>query len=151
MGLEDAKRKRSSFELDANEEVWIVQCPKSVDLRDLVGAKIKLGAAKTSFKVDEISIDCSTHEYPENRKLSLAAGNGKLRQMDTVGSIKIKKRSASSPNVKSKEIAHWILDQIMYLMYFPAPVPPEAIKRESSKHPSAEITSPKRKKSNTHN
>lgn len=101
LGLEDANLKRSSFQLDENEEVWIVQCPKTVDLRDLIGAKIKLGGSKTNFKVDEVSIDCSTQEYPENRILSLAAGNGKIRQMDTVGAIKIKKRSISSPDIKS--------------------------------------------------
>lgn len=99
LGLEDAKRKRSSFELNPDEEVWIVQCPKTVDLRGLVGAKIKLGASKTSLKVDELSIDCYTHEYPENRTLSLAAGNGKIRKMDTVGAIKIKKKSASNLNI----------------------------------------------------
>lgn len=103
LGLEDAKRRRSSFQIDEeNEEVWIVQCPKTVDLRELVGAKIRLGGSKTmEFNVDEVSIDCSTHEYPENRVLSLAAGNGKVRQMDTVGAIKIKKRSVSSPDLKS--------------------------------------------------
>lgn len=97
LGLEDVCKKRCrSFEVCPDEEVWIVQCPKSVDLRDLVGAKIKLGTStKTSFQVDEVSIDCLTQQYEESRILSLATGNGTIRQMDTVGAIKFRQRSKS--------------------------------------------------------
>lgn len=101
---DNADKPRPSFELGPDEEVWIVQCPKTLDLRKLVGAKVKLNSAtsKTSVKTDELSVDADTHQYSEARLLSVATPSGKIRKMDAVGSIKLKKRSRSSPNVSRR-------------------------------------------------
>lgn len=100
----EVDKPRASFELSADEEVWIVQCPKSLDLRKLVGARVRLAnkASKTSVKSDDLSVDADTHQYSATRLLSVAAASGKIRKMDAVGSIKLKKRSTSTPSISKR-------------------------------------------------
>uniref|UniRef100_A0A336MTT1 CSON005551 protein n=1 Tax=Culicoides sonorensis TaxID=179676 RepID=A0A336MTT1_CULSO len=123
--LEKIQLKKSHLQIDSDEEVWLVQCPKSLDLQDLVGAKVKLGS-KTSMKVDDLGIECASVKYPENQTLSIATGSEKLRQIPCMGSIKIRMKSISDEtDIKT-------------------PVETKSIKRENS---SQESPSSKRKKS----
>lgn len=82
---------------DSTDEFWILQCPKSIDITELVGSKINLDAGGS---IDKFGVDVCTERFLKNRLMTVAAPqilannqivSNSVKLLKSVGFVRIKR------------------------------------------------------------
>jgi hypothetical protein len=97
------------FQVDSDSEIYILQCPKSVNPKELKGAKMnfatgRFSLADSSATENHHQLECNVNTYESDKFVSFISPENQMQNIHTTGIIRISEKLPAIVEVKKESI-----------------------------------------------